>query len=441
MGKEIIIYKRILIILFIVGLSKAKSDGKVYDAIIIGAGISGLAAADHLIDSGNDVLVLEARDRIGGRIWSYSWNGVTIEEGANWIHTAVGNPLTEFAEQHGFTTYETPLNSMVAYFNGKKITNDVYDDLVMEFWSYIINEKYKGRDESLANTVNKFMDTRSFTFEENKILSYLANSEISNEYGTNLENLSRDYFDIGEGYGDGELVLPNGLQQITDVLKDGVEIKLNHIVTKIEYHEGKKVVVHANNKRFHSKKALVTVPLGVLKSGDIEFLPPLPERKQNAISQLGMGLLQKHWLLFDKVFWDEEVIWILSVNEQNWECMNYAFTGKPILLCFTMGEYAKSQETLPDSIITSNIMNILRDTYGNTISDPLDVHYTKWASDKFTYGAYSYTAVGNTPDIYSEISAPINGLLYFAGEHTHENYPATIHGAYLSGIRAARSMK
>ena len=86
-------------------------------------------------------------------------------------------------------------------------------------------------------------------------------------------------------------------------------------------------------------------------------------------------------------------------------------------------------------------MSILRDTYGQSISDPLDVHYTKWASDKFSYGSYSYTAVGNTPETYLEIRTPINNLIYFAGEHTNENYPATIHGAYLSGLRAARSMK
>ena len=427
--------------LFIFGFSKTQNDEKIYDVIIIGAGISGLAAADYLIDDGNDVLVLEARDRIGGRIWSYSWNGVTIEEGANWIHTSIGNPLSELAERHGFSTYKTPLNSMVAYLNGKKIDNDVYDNLVNEFWSYIITEKDNGQDEPLSKTVNKFKATRSFTLDEKNILNYLANSEISNEYGTDLDNLSRDYFDIGEDYGEGELVLPNGLQQIIDVLKDEVEIRLNHVVTKIEYHENNNVIVHTKTKRFFSKKALVTVPLGVLKSGDIEFSPPLPEKKQNAISQLGMGLLQKHWLLFDKVFWDEDVIWILSINEQNWECMNYTFTGKPILLCFTMGEYAKNQETWHDSNITSDIMSILRDTYGQSISDPLDVHYTKWASDKFSYGSYSYTAVGNTPETYLEIRTPINNLIYFAGEHTNENYPATIHGAYLSGLRAARSMK
>ncbi len=437
----IIIKKILIIIIFFIGLSKAQNDEKIYDVIIIGAGISGLAAADYLIDNGNEVLVLEARDRIGGRIWSYLWNGITIEEGANWIHTSVGNPLAVFAEKQGFTTYETPLNSMVAYINGKKISNSKYDALVKEFWSYIIAKKYKGKDESLAKTINSFKVTRSFTLDEKNILTYLANSEISNEYGTNFDNLSRDYFDIGENYDAGELVLPNGLQQITDVLKTDIEIKLNHIVTKIEYHEGKKVVVHTKNKRFYSNKALVTVPLGVLKSGDIEFSPRLPEGKQNAISQLGMGLLQKHWLLFDKVFWDDDVIWILSVNEQNWECMNYTFTGKPILLCFTMGEYAKSQEALPDSIITADIMSILRNTYGNNIPEPLDVHYTKWASDKFSYGAYSYTAVGNTSETYFEISSPIKNLIYFAGEHTHENYPATIHGAYLSGLRAAKSIK
>ena len=130
--------KLLIIILLIVGLSKAQNDRRIYDVIIVGAGISGLAAADNLIDSGKDVLILEARDRIGGRIWSHLWNGVTIEEGANWIHTSDGNPLTKFSEKHGFTTYETPLNSMVAYLNGKKIDNNAYNYLVNEFWLHII---------------------------------------------------------------------------------------------------------------------------------------------------------------------------------------------------------------------------------------------------------------------------------------------------------------
>ena len=436
------IYKRLLaIVMFIVVSTTSQTVEKKYDVIIVGAGISGLAAANHLVEDGKDVLVLEARDRIGGRIWSYSWHGVTIEEGANWIHTADGNPLTKFAEQYSLTTYATPLNSMVAYLNGKQIANDVYDNLVNKFWSYIIAKKHKGQDESLVETVNRFMEEESFTSDEKDILKFLANSEISNEYGVELDKLSRDYFDIGEDYGDGELVLPNGLQQIINILKSDLKIQLNHIVTKIDYNKENRIVVHARNKKFFSKKVLVTVPLGVLKSGDIEFSPELPESKQNAISDLGMGLLQKHWLLFDKVFWDENVIWILPVNEKNWECMNYTFSGKPILLCFSMGEFARMQEALPDSMITLDIMRILKDTYGQNISDPLDVHYTKWASDKFSYGAYSYTAVGNTPETYFEISSPINELIYFAGEHTHESYPATIHGAYLSGIRAAKSMK
>ena len=430
----------LIILLLIVGCSKPRNDGRVYDIIIVGAGISGLAAAGNLIDNNKDVLVLEARDRVGGRIWSHLWNGVIIEEGANWIHTSDGNPITEFAERHGFTTYETPLNSMVAYLNGKEIGNDEYDYLVREFWSYILANQEKGQDESLAHTLSGFINNKPLSFDEKRVIDYLANSEISNEYGTDLDNLSRDYFDIGKEYGEGELLLPNGLQQIIDILKDEVQVKLNHIVTKIEYQDVR-VTVHTKNKQFYAKKVLVTVPLGVLKSGDIEFLPPLPLSKQNAISELGMGLLQKHWLLFDEVFWDDDVIWILSVNEQNWECMNFVYTGKPILLCFTMGEYAKYQESLSDSVITSDIMNVLRNTYGQNIPDPIDVYFTKWASDKFSYGAYSFTAVGNRPETYYEISAPVDDLIYFAGEHTHENYPATIHGAYLSGLRAAQSMK
>jgi len=432
--------KYLFVILLITGFTKAQDDDRVYDVIVVGAGISGLSAADHLINIGKDILVLEARDRVGGRIWSHSWNGITIEEGANWIHTSDGNPLTKFADKHGFTTYETPLNSMVVYLNGREINNDEYGYIVNQFWSHIFAKQGKGEDESLSKTVNDFKINKSLSFDDKIILNYLANSEISNEYGTDMENLSRDYFDISKGYDDGELILLGGLQQIIDVLQEGVNVRLNHIVTKIEYQDDR-VIVYTKNKQFYSRKVLVTVPLGVLKSGDIEFLPTLPKKKQNAISELGMGLLQKHWLLFNEVFWDEDVIWILSTNEQNWECMNYTHTGKPILLCFSMGKYAKYQELLPESNITSDIMNVLRNTYGQNIPDPVDVYFTKWASDKFSYGAYSFTSVGNTPETYYEISAPIDGLIYFAGEHTNKNYPATIHGAYLSGLRAAKSMK
>ena len=100
--------KLLIIILLIFGLSKAQNDRRIYDIIIVGAGISGLAAADNLIDSGKDVLILEARDRIGGRIWSHLWNGVTIEEGANWIHTSDANPLTKYSEKKDLITNETP---------------------------------------------------------------------------------------------------------------------------------------------------------------------------------------------------------------------------------------------------------------------------------------------------------------------------------------------
>ena len=102
-----------------------------------------------------------------------------------------------------------------------------------------------------------------------------------------------------------------------------------------------------------------------------------------------------------------------------------------------MGEYAKMQERQSDQVIIEDMMKYLRSAYGQYIPDPIDAHITKWASDKFSYGAYSFTAVGNTPDTYMAISEPIMDTVFFAGEHTSELYPATVHGAYLSGIREA----
>ena len=407
---------------------------KVFDVIVIGAGVSGLAAADKLTDDGFEVLVLEARDRVGGRIWSHTWNGVTIDEGANWIHQSRGNPITTFAEEHNLGMLETPYSS-VMYWNGEYIEHEYYT-LYSSFENYLYHTQGEGPDRSVQKVLDDFISQNSLTEQEITALQYVANSYIAHEYATDLSNLSRDYFDIGSGFGEGEVIFPNGYEQIIDILKENLDIRLEHVVNKVEYgNDG--VTVYTSNGKFESERILVTVPLGVLKSGDIEFVPSLPTSKQKAIDDLGMGLLQKHWLLFDEVFWDDDVVWIYSIHELNWECVNFVYTAKPILLCFSYGEYAREQENLSEIQILNDIMNSLRAAYGEDIEEPIDTYFTKWASDKFAYGAYSYTAVGNTPTTYASIVSPIDNTVFFAGEHTNESYPATVHGAYLSGIREA----
>jgi len=410
------------------------------DVIIVGAGISGLTAATTLESEGYDVIVLEARDRTGGRMWSHTWNGIIIDEGANWIHTSDGNPITEFAKKNNFELLRDP-SSSVLYWNGVEIDEDDYDELINDMLNYFERKgQTTNADTSLVNAFNQFKATKNLSEEDNTILDYLFHSRIEQEYATDSDNLSLWWWNIGDEYGEGEYILPGGYDQIIGVIEEGIDIRLEHVVTEIKY-DSNGVTVHTDKGIFSSDVVLVTVPLGVLKSGDIVFSPELPAAKQRAIDNLGMGMMQKHWLLFDEIFWDDDVSWILSVSDDpHWECVNFTYTGKPILLCFTVGEYAITQEKLPDDNVTSDAMKFLRSAYGDDIPEPIDVYITNWAFDKFSYGAYSYTTIGSNPNTYQEIAKPVKNIVFFAGEHTSE-YPATVHGAYLSGIREAERIQ
>ena len=189
--------------------------------------------------------------------------------------------------------------------------------------------------------------------------------------------------------------------------------------------------------------AIVTVPLGVLKSGSPAFQPALPRRKRRAIDQLGMGVLNKTCLLFDDVFWqkDVEVVGYVGAETGQWaETLNlYPYTGQPILMMFNAGLYGARIEAMPDAEVVSQASAALADMYGS-VPEPEDVLITRWRSDPWSYGSYSYVPVGASFRRHSDLARPVDGKVFFAGEATHRDYPATVHGAFLSGVRAAREV-
>ena len=186
---------------------------------------------------------------------------------------------------------------------------------------------------------------------------------------------------------------------------------------------------------------MVTVPLGVLKKGAIVFTPALPPAKQRAIDDLGMGVLNKTCLLFDDIFWppDVDLIGYVGARPGRWaETVSlYPYTRQPILMMFNAGAYAVRTEAMADAEIVSEALAALVDIYGS-VPPPKDALVTRWRSDPWSYGSYSYVPVGSSFAQYAELAAPIDGRVFLAGEATHEEYPATVHGAFLSGVRAAR---
>ena len=432
-----------------VTINKNKSFSQNIDVIVIGAGISGIISAFDLTQKGLNVIILEGRNRIGGRIWTDKSLNLPIDLGASWIHGKKANPITKLAKNFDIKTLSFDYEDSLIYnWDGKKVDEDdanYYEDLFYQLYKEIESlrreRNFQNQDDiSLQQAINKILEGENLDKEETKILDFLLNTYIEHEYAGALDKLSLYYWDQSKYFKGEDLIFPQGYEQIIQPLAQNLNIKLNHIVEKIDWNDNIKITT--NQGIFESKYAIITLPLGVLKSGDVKFTPSLPDIKQKAINNLGMGVLNKVILKFSEVFWDNiQVLNYISENKGEWgEFINFDIINQqPILLGFNGGKYAIEIEKYSDDQIVKKVMKILTNIYGN-ISNPIDIIITRWYQDKFSYGSYSYLKVGATPTDYENLAQPLDNKLFFAGEATSKDYPATIHGAFLSGKRVVNEI-
>ena len=452
-----------LIVTFLVSvLFTTASAESQFDVIVVGSGFAGLAAANDLQEFGYDVLVLEARDRVGGRIHTISTtNGVALDEGASWLHGFVDHPLKTIVEQNNLETFQTDYNSVIVYDNnGNRISSgqldsnyDLFDDFIkfveIKRFQYVKENDF---DFSLQDVLDEFIVERNLTPKQVSDLNFAVMDSISQDLAADPPTLSL-WYDVvfrvegGDFGGDDvpkgtDVILEKGYVSIIEIIESQLEqIKLNHVVESIRYDQDG-VLVTTNKGDFTADYVIVTVPLGVLKKGDIIFEPALPEKKLQSIEKLSMGTMNKAYLVFPEMFWqqDADYDWIEYFDGKtiNWEAwLNiYKYTKDPILLAFNVGEYAQELERLSDEETVQNAMDVLRKIYGDSIPEPQEYFITRWYSDPFSYGSYSKTGVGATLVDYNILSEPVQDKIFFAGEATSE-YPGTTHGAYFSGKREA----
>ncbi|KAK4499394.1 hypothetical protein PRZ48_009908 [Zasmidium cellare] len=253
--------------------------------------------------------------------------------------------------------------------------------------------------------------------------------------------------------------LPRGLMNLPTKL----DVRFNRIVDSIHYDDGDRgshealptKIVCTDGEVIEADEVVMTAPLGVLKSNAIDFDPPLPRWKQGAINRMGFGLLNKVILLYDKPFWDDERDMFGLLNEAEtkasldpsdyarrrgrfyliWNCSK--ISGRPMLIALMAGNAAHEAEWTDTNTLMTEVTDRLRTVFGqNKVPPPLEVIVTRWRRDPFTRGTYSYVGPETRPGDYDLMSKSV-GSLHFAGEATCGTHPATVHGAFLSGLRAA----
>ncbi|KAF4955486.1 hypothetical protein FGADI_4459 [Fusarium gaditjirri] len=314
----------------------------------------------------------------------------------------------------------------------------------------------------LDNAISQYKQIIGLNAQDHRLINWhIANLEYSN--ATSLHNLSLPLWDIDAGneWEGSHTMVVGGYQSVARGLvhcPSSLDLKTKFPVKSISYHTGEGMASAAieceDGSVVDADAVVCTIPLGVLKHNNIVFNPPLPSWKTDVVERLGFGILNKVVLVYDKIFWDHDrhIFGVLreSSNRLSTSQKDYAAnrgrffqwfnvsntTGLPCLIALMAGEAGFETEHSSNDSLVAEATEVLRSVFGQDVPYPVEAMVTRWGSDRFARGSYSSAAPGMQPEDYDIMARPV-GNLFFAGEHTIGTHPATVHGAYLSGLRAA----
>ncbi|WP_299569198.1 NAD(P)/FAD-dependent oxidoreductase [uncultured Williamsia sp.] len=421
------------------------------DTVVIGAGVAGLAAARILTHHGRDVVVLEARDRVGGRVVTDRSDGRVTDLGASWIHGVDGCPVAAAVAAFGMETVEftvgahQPDGRPIALHgpDGRRLSDAQARAHVADIHAVDaalagiiaaspVDASYRDVTE-VAIAQQGWADARAARVRE-----YLEH-RAEEQYGVWIDDLAAHGLDDDEVVGD-EVVFPDGYDVLPSRLAEGLDIRASHVVTHIGWGDDG-VVVTTDRGRFTAPTGVLTVPVGVLQSRDLIVEPPLPPINARALDHLRMNSFEKIVLRFPDRFWPDDVYAVRQQGPEGrrWHSW-YDLTrlhGEPTLLTFAAGPTATEIRAWDDAQVVELILEQLRRLYGPGVPTPVAVHRTDRQGDPWARGSYAYMAVGATTADHDDLATPIGDVLHIAGEGTWTDDPATVPAALLSGHRAA----
>lgn len=366
-----------------------------------------------------------------------------------WIHGGfAGNPLYDKAIQLG-----EPLSQEVDYFSSSvfSTTNQPLPpgwELRTVVWRRdIINRINDLRDNPALNSPSQdvpiykvyqdYVVNQSLTQENITSANLLVHSAFQVLLNGNITQLSALRYGDAKTLPAVDVHLKNGFDVLVNSMLPGLDIRLSSPVASVVQGSNGVSLTTADGQEYQGSYVITTQSLGTLKERGVQFTPPLPPEKLDAIAGMGFGVFDKVILVFDSAFWGPGDFVFREMNDLtgDWDVfLSYNRTlNMPVLVALNVADTARRLENATDEELLAAALGSVRAMYGAAVPQPRQYYVTRWASDPWSRGSYSYFAVGNPKNITAALAEPV-GRLLFAGEATSD-HPATVLGAYESGLR------
>jgi monoamine oxidase len=410
-----------------------RAQGAGLDVAVVGAGGAGITAARQLAGAGYRVLVVEARDRIGGRAFTDGSSvGVAWDRGCSWLHSSEVNPWVGYARSNGFELLADGHPSRT--FDG---------DTPMGAAELTGLRTLRERMESeLAAAGRRGLDIpaeQAFTVATRDDPWYpLAASGLTAWEGIEPANFSTldsfHYVDRGE-----DLLIPKGYGTLLAHYARGVDVRLRTPVSRLRW-GARGVALDTPDGTLSARLAIVAVPSATVADGALVFSPWLPAEVLEAHHALPLGLMNKVALRFKRNVFPGEGSEYLRQRRAGWRGMGYVtrLWGGNVAVGMAAGAFAHELEAAGEQAAIDHALGELAGMLGGDLRRYFDRGVaTAWASDPYSRGAYSHCLPGHF-GARELLTRPVGERILFAGEHTEQSAYGTLHGAHLSGLRAAR---